>query len=487
MDFRDVAMAVAAAVAGGLALAAAPARSFAAPLDEPHVGGMVFSGPTSGDITSIYWNPAALGLVGGARITVSGTLRVSRAAIDGATGPASAVTVGVPVQTFIDPVKTALGPGGFFGAVLGGDRFTLAAAVFTPFHDRESFRAGPSPDLDGPTRYHRLDADLRHTTVLPALAIRIAGDFRIGFAPGFLFSTGRLRFDEDVAAAGGGFGLPKNAARYDLSSGQGLFDSSFSFTLAGGLYYRWQSVEIGASYSSRPITDVDGVRIRAGKTTVERPAIGGGGALPCPAYQPEDCTYAEIVYRLPDVTVVGVGWRPTLNLKLEAMARWLTFSRHDRMDIRLSGVTLRFSGLPDHIVLYRGFKDVVDARIRASYTPTRRLRLGLALRAETSAVPRRSVNPAAIDGFKLQPIGLAELRAATWLVLTAGYGVTLMPRVNVTESRFDPSLAAACEATGDDLRSPACQARNQGLARPSANGSYRRTTHEMGFSMTAEF
>src|SRR5688500_15038026 len=87
---RPVARAVlAAAVLMGLATATRPAG--AAPLDDPFVGGLSFSGPTSGNLTAVYWNPAALGLVRGFQIMAGGTAHLStidvqRASIDPATG-----------------------------------------------------------------------------------------------------------------------------------------------------------------------------------------------------------------------------------------------------------------------------------------------------------------------------------------------------------------------------------------------------------------
>src|SRR5206468_5996923 len=65
----------------------------ASPIDDPFVGGFSFAGPTSGDLGAIYWNPAALGLMRGFQVMVSGTARsssiaVNRAPIDPATGAA---------------------------------------------------------------------------------------------------------------------------------------------------------------------------------------------------------------------------------------------------------------------------------------------------------------------------------------------------------------------------------------------------------------
>ena len=45
--------------------------------DDPFVGGLGFNGPTAGNLGAVYWNPAALGLVRGFQVMVSGTTRAS--------------------------------------------------------------------------------------------------------------------------------------------------------------------------------------------------------------------------------------------------------------------------------------------------------------------------------------------------------------------------------------------------------------------------
>src|SRR3954463_9348071 len=72
-----------------LVLTAAPARAL--PIDDPHPGGIGFSGPTTGDLAAVYWNPAALGLMHGPQLLVASTLSlttttVQRASINPATG-----------------------------------------------------------------------------------------------------------------------------------------------------------------------------------------------------------------------------------------------------------------------------------------------------------------------------------------------------------------------------------------------------------------
>jgi len=97
------------------------------------------------------------------------------------------------------------------------------------------------------------------------------------------------------------------------------------------------------------------------------------------------------------------------------------------------------------------------------------------------------VNPGAVDGFKIEPMIMAELRISRAFSLSAGYGFSYMPEVTAHPSNFDPAAAAACDAAGGDLRDPNCVRRQQGLARPSADGRYARTVSDFSASMTARF
>jgi long-subunit fatty acid transport protein len=477
------------------ALSAVTQLTFAAPLDEPFVGGLSFSGPTSGNLAAIYWNPAALGLQRGFQLTVSGTTRwtsigASRTPFDpvtGTTGPMQSATA----NDLSHPLSWPLGPGGFIGisSDLGGDRFALGFATYMPSVQRIHYPLSPAGDE--PTRYHALSLDLRNLALVPALAIRFGSELRVGVAPGFLFSTGHLMFAQDTGLdAGGSAEDPATAARYDIYSGHGLGSAKFSVTLGGGIYWKRRSVEIGLAYQSRPIgSDVPGVEVAAARTTVTLPPNASGGtAMPVTcAGQSTRCVFGDISYRLPDAFIAGATWRLRPGLELTATLRWLWLHLHDRIDVRLLGPSLDATGLPQHVVLYRGFKDVWDARARISYWWRETLRVGAGLRVETSAVDARAVNPAAVDGLKIQPMALVEVRIARRFWLGAGYGVTYMPPVTVSDSAFNPQLATDCAAANGSLSSEACRARLEGRARPTANGRYTSMTHDFGMTLTARF
>jgi len=446
----------------------------ASPIDDPFVTGMSFSGPTSGDLGAIYWNPAALGLMRGFQVMVAGTARWSSV---GASLPAGSATA----TDFRQPFQWPPGPGAYVALGYGSDRFTLAFATYMPYLEQIHFPV--SATGNEPTRYQVLSMDLRNLALVPALAIRFGNDLRVGLSSGFLFSTGSLSFAEDL----GGAQTPATDARYNINSGQGIGDSKFSVTLGGGVYWRHKNVEIGLSYQSRPLgSQVTGVEVAGDATTVSLPPgqPGGGGPVTC-AGQSSRCVFGDISYRLPDVFIGGVTWHLRPGLELNVMARWLWTHLHDRIDIRLVGPTLEAQGLPEHIVLYRGFHDVVDTRARIAYWWRERLRIGAELRVETGAVDSDAVNAAAVDGLQIEPVLLAELRLSRRFWLGAGYGLTIMPSVTVTNSIFDPTAASACAAANGDLATRACQERANGTARPSANGTY--TSFVQDFGLTATF
>ncbi|HTA21633.1 MAG TPA: outer membrane protein transport protein, partial [Polyangia bacterium] len=289
-----------------IAITLSAATAAAAPLDEPFVGGLGFNGPTSGSVAAIYWNPAALGLVRGTQILISGdgrltTTTVHRASIDPTTGaPGSGLAPGsATASNLMQPLQYPIGPGAFMGisSDLGGDRFTIGFATYVPSIEQTKFALTPANNE--PTRYQALQIDLRNLALVPALSVRFGDDLRLGIAPGFLFSTGEIMFDEDTALDAGAPGLkrfgaenPAAAARYDVRSGNGLGDATFSFTLGGGLFYRIKSFDIGLSYQSRPIgSAVPGVEVAAEQTTAYAP---GGAPVTCPTGSTTRCVFGDL-------------------------------------------------------------------------------------------------------------------------------------------------------------------------------------------------
>jgi long-subunit fatty acid transport protein len=478
-------------------------------LDDPNVGGVGFGGPTTGDLTAIYWNPAALGLMQGVQVLLGvsaqrTSFRVARAPIDPVTGAQGGSQAFAPVtgNNTHTPVSWPPGPGTFLGVGASvGNRFTLAIAVYTPLVQRAAF--GAAADGSQPARFHAVDIDLRNVALVPALALRIGNDLRLGVAPGFLFSTARLVFDEDTglspsqpARCGAGpcpAESPAAAARYDVGSGLGLFQSSLSFTVGGGIHYRRGRLEVGLAFSSRPLGNQGGgVEIDANRTSVTPSQLQGPNALMCPPAIPSGCVSGHLRYDLPDIFTAGATWHATPRLAVTTVVRWLTYSRHDQINLRVVGPAtggLRTAGLPERIVLYRGFRDVIEGRVRVEREMATWLRLGAAVRADSGAVPAAHLSPAAVGGPTVEPALMAELRIGNWLRLTAGYALSVMPTVDTGTSVFDPTAARTCASptVAGDLGDPSCMKQVAGTARPTAAGRYGLTQHTGTLTATFRF
>src|SRR3954452_22542892 len=108
-----------------LALTAAPARAL--PIDDPHPGGIGFSGPTTGDLAAVYWNPAALGLMHGPQLLVASTLSLTTTTVRRASIDATSAFPATRASGSSHPFSWPPGPGAFLGigSDVGGDRFAL--------------------------------------------------------------------------------------------------------------------------------------------------------------------------------------------------------------------------------------------------------------------------------------------------------------------------------------------------------------------------
>lgn len=470
----------------------------AVPIDDPEVGGIGFSGPTTGDVAAIYWNPAALALINGPELTLSGTARLTTTTATLADPTTGAGFPQARARDFQHPFLWPPGPGTFAGLAydVGGDRFTLGVALYMPFAERTSYdlpaaSSAVSAALS-PVHDHRITADLRDLALVPALAVRLAGELRLGVAPGLLFSTGRLSFDEPAAGEQPGGQPTPGDTRYALDSGQGFGPSRFAVTLGLGLYYRRRDWELGVSFASRPFGgDVAGASVVGASDVGITHPFGPTATAPvvtCAGHPDgSGCVYAEMISKRPYTITVGGGWHPKPGVELTAMARLLSFPADDVIDIRLTGVNLASFGVPEHIVLYRGYGTVLDTRVRAARWMTKRLRLGVGLRFETGALPSAAVSPASVDGDKLEPTAMVLFSPLKHLFIGGGYGLTYLFPVTASGSVFDPGFATRCAASGHDLGSPDCAATNQGRARPSADGTYRRLTQAFSLSVTTQF
>jgi long-chain fatty acid transport protein len=459
-------------ILGLAAVGAIATPTFAGPLDDPHVGDTGFSGPTTGDLTAVYWNPAGLGLLQGPQLMLSGALQttsvsIDRTSIDSRTGSNPGDT-SFPTATGSatrHPFRWPIGPGGFVAIGAGiGHRFGIAVALYSPFSTKLDFSTAP----DAPARYHLVSMELNHIALTPGIAIHASDSIQVGVASGFMFPTAHMVFDEDTSMGTSATAENRDtSARYDVGT-RGVIAPSFFLSV--GADYRRGRFALGVAYTSAPFgSDVtlplDDVHIRV-------PGSLGSDDF-CGAERP-GCLLGQMRYHLPSIYSLGASWQASRRWGLAGMVRWLRYGNNDKVTILISGPAARpelGSQIPDQIVLYRGFVDSLDLRARLTYD-NKPFRAAGTLRMETSAVPASHVNAGAIDGTKLEPSVAAEMHVWRQIRLGASYAFTWMLPVHTGTSVFDPTAASTCASSGGDLTTPACQARMNGQARPSAAGTY---------------
>jgi long-chain fatty acid transport protein len=437
--------------------------ALAGPLDDAHVGDTGFSGPTSGDLTAVYWNPAGLGLLQGPQLMLGGALQmtsvsVAPAAIDPATGTNSGSVKG---GSTLHPFRWPLGPSGFFAVGAGiGRRFGIAMALYSPYASKLTM--DPSADGQEPTRYHLVRMELEHIAPTIGLAIHAADSIQVGFASGMLLPSARLVFDENTAT-----GSPT----YDLATPGTVFMPTYF--LSFGALYKHGRFSLGLAYTTAPLGAGGLITLPLENTRITLPS--GEGSL-CPDTTP-NCVIGQMSYRLPSIWTAGATWQASKHWSATGIVRWVRTGSYDKVTILVTGPTPQpgqpalGTTVPDHIVLYRGFNDSVDVRGRVVYQD-KHFRVGGTLRLETSAVPASHVSAAAIDGTKIEPALAAEMRIWRQISLSVGYAFMWMLPVDTGASVYDPTAAAACAANGGDLSTAACQARMNGQSRPSAAGTY---------------
>jgi hypothetical protein len=439
------------------ALTLAAAQANAGPLDDPHVGDTGFSGPTTGDLTAVYWNPAGLGLLQGPQLMFSGSLHTTSVRVNPQSGdPGSAPSSTATGRGTTHPFQSPFVPGSFFAIGAGiGHRFGIAVALYSPFSTKLDM---PSNE-EASTRYHLVSMRLDHMALTPAIAIHASDSVQLGVASGFLFPTAHLVFDEPSQPLAG-------SARYDVATRGVLAPSVF---LSVGADYRRGRFALGIAYTSAPLGNGGAMNL-----PLDQVRIGGtGDQTLCDGDHP-DCLFGQMSYRLPSIYSLGSSWQASRYWSVTGMVRWLRYGSHDKVSILISGPgsqTVLGQVVPDHVVLYRGFVDSLDMRGRIVFD-NKHFRASGTFRVETSAVPASHVSAAAVDGTKLEPSVAAEMHVWRQIRLGASYAFRWMLPVDTGASVFDPTAAAACDAARGDLATPACRARMDGRARPSAAGTY---------------
>jgi long-subunit fatty acid transport protein len=461
---------------------ASPARaqSFVSPL----VGGFVFSGPASPHVTSIYYNPAAIGIVDGTAFHLSfqgaaDAIGMSRAPIDPATG--AVTTAGAPgARTFAAAKERTFAPGGFFGLTsdLGTDNVTLGVAVYTPYYEqRAPGKPQALPGQDGATRYHLLEMTQYHLFITPVVSFRVAKEFYIGAGVDIVWSDlANLVFDRDAALDGKLCDVAANGVEADSCVERvKVHGSTWSASVPVGILIRpFRRLDIGITYRSGLF----------GTSRANVPYVGSGSLQRPGDPGPQD-VFARTTTHVPHMLLAGVQLDLTPRLDLGLSGRWIHWSPDEVMEIRLSSATPNERDVPERIPLFRGYRDTFALKALLGWRPVSQLRLGFGAIVQSPSVSTRAVSPAVVDGWQLWGLLLAEVQATRWMSVSGGYGLRAMLPVTVDASVFDPLYAVDCAASRYDI--PTCRPANRGRGVSSGAGKYTSYGHQFGVATTFQF
>lgn len=461
-----------ATIACGAWLACGAQLAHASPRTDPTAGRAVFTGATLPNATSIWLNPAALGVedIGELLLAFTGTLdqvRIAPQVLDANTG---ALSPGARVRD-VSP-----SPGGLIGVVFRTGRYTLGAAAQTS--PAERFLSG----YDG-LRYHTSGGWQRDYTGAIAGSIRASSRFFVGAAIAHSNTFLRLRYARDTALASGRGpgGIDSDCGGAPCGVGNPLADEAYAVGVRspavsvtnlkvtiGFAAEVYSGVWLGVAYHTPP-----GFGIQTeleGNVDVTRAPRDGGA---------EVRGGSTVVVQYPASVDAEVRARVEPRFDLHVGGRWEDLSRMQAYDVRLYNSTFAGYGIPEWTLRPRGFHDAFA--LWAGVERVRGLqpwRYGARLGFETGATAKNATAPMTISpsSFTFDAGGELRLGGSRWWVQLS-YGLQLFPPTTVTQSDFDPRFQLSCIESGFDYESRGCAAAREGYAISSAAGEYSRLQH----------
>jgi len=389
--------------------------------------------PMSGELWSIYYNPAGLSLLGGTRLALSGsfawrsfTYTRDAGAIDqilepGQPGAGTPAGEGVAVNSGEASLFNVIASPFFaVGSDFGIEGFGAALGFYVPFGGQSAWDQTASSDtfpgaVDGPQRWWTIEGTIRSMYATGALAYRIE-PLRLSFGLGLNVVISqidnvlaRAADGTDDLVAGGG--LKEGRARIDVSS--------VDLALSAGLL--WEPIDelvIGVSYQSQPNF---GPQTLSGEVDL---AISGG---PITGDLKQD---ADVTQSMPDVVRFGVRYGEPKCWQVRAFADWARWSVLDKQCILNTTSATGGCGADSPrkiIIIPRYWQDAWGVRLSGSWWASEGLELVFGGGWDGSAVPDETVEPALYDGDKLSFTLGAKLSLDGGLDLSLQYTQLVYP------------------------------------------------------------
>jgi len=437
------------------------------------VVGTIFSGPTSDDPLTVYWNPAAMTLAPGTRAQLySGATLISMSydRHDVGTGeryPRADQLVAKPEIAF-----------GFI-TDLGTDRLRAGLSFATPVLDgvRWDTEYGGQPSS---TRYYAIEGHQAHMFIRPAVAYRVHPKISIGVGLdiigiwlrsdamvdlGAMLNQAACRMNEWGCSVDAP--LPREDPAY---AGRLAVDAvGWGVGVAGGVHavpWPWLRLGLSAASGGREID----VPVRFDVQVPEAARAFVRDNLPSLGLPPLNAEASVGVYS-PMMVTAGVMLLPTARIRLAADLHWIQKSR---MSVTMIQILQSSSDLITDQVKVAVVRDAFTAGLRGSYLL--RPNLAAALRAEytSNTMPERFTTPVSLDFAKVNLQAGLDWRLTRWLGVVLEYTHTILVPRTIAQSAFAPNA---------DPRTP----EQASLDRPYPTGRYRGLAAKLTVGVTLTF
>jgi long-subunit fatty acid transport protein len=439
--------------------------------------GTIFSGPTTADVSSIYWNPGAMTGINGTMLTGFGGLSIIRGQYWRET----------PIPLTGEPYPRAdlfvIKPDPVLGAVTsaGLKRWRFGLGLAAPLIDGASWKEtyGGKP---ASTRYYAMDGRLVQIYIEPAVAFRAHRMLSIGvglditatWVAQTLMTDFAARINQLACTALGASSscqtdspLVREDPRYDAYTtlngvgwGVGVY--------AGALFTPWPWLQIGASFHSGPgnvsvPVDMEVQLPRSVTDFVQQ-------SLPS-VKLPELKAEGSVEVSSPWILTAGIKVLPTARLELAADLQYMNKSSLTT----LTGIIHRASSeLISGQVLVKASRDDVLVGARAAYQVRDDLRVALRMEFGRNTRPDRYTTPVSLDMDKISLHVGASWQATRRIQLFLEYAHYFIFTREIRETNFAPN---ALPTTPEE----------EGFDRPSPTGTYSAQTDRVGAGLTVSF
>jgi long-chain fatty acid transport protein len=364
--------------------------------------------PMSGDLWSMYYNPAGLSLLGGTKLALSGTFALrmldytrAEGAIDNILtdpdiGSGTPQGAGVAANSGDASLTNFLvSPFLGIGTDFGVEGLGVALGFYVPMGGQSKWDKAPSQEgipgaEDGTQRWWVIEGSSRSMYATLAAGYRIEPlRLSIGLGVNVVFTA------IDNLQARNIDGTDTLTTNGDLQEGRAHTQvSSIDLSLGAGLL--WEPVDnlfIGLSYQSQP-----GFGEQRLTGTVDM--ILGGGPYPA-----DPTIQAELRQSLPDVVRFGVRYGEPECWEVRAFmdwARWSVLEEQCVLNSETDGRSCDGAAPPGKLIINpRNWKDAWGVRAGGSWWPTQGIELVLGGGYDGTSVPDSMVEPAYYDAEKV--------------------------------------------------------------------------------------